>query len=223
MERGKTRAQCEDLVPQAREWRNLHIDNLSSMATGIFVAHPRNLGKILEMKSSRPLPAVVSRTVVRVKETYPGPVSLEMSPTTLVVQDKLTNKSEERGRLSPITLIQSRATRIVKAPKIADLALDKNPPSELTIDNVQIFGMKVDWKQVIKDVFTALTARIQAANPELTILSRYGKRIVKNENDEQTTGFASKIIRVPQKNVILLLRNSRKDGLLRQTQRATKS
>ena len=61
----RTRAQCEDLVPQAREWLDqrrptkqvsvLHIDNLSSMATGILLAHPRNLGKILEMRSSRPL------------------------------------------------------------------------------------------------------------------------------------------------------------------------
>ena len=91
------------------------------------------------------------------------------------------------------------------------MALDENPTSELTVDYVQIFGMKVDWEQVIKDVFTALTARIQAANPEVTILARYGKRIVKNENDEQTTGFASMIIRVPEENVILLLKNSGKD------------
>ena len=112
----RTRAQWEDLVPHAREWldehnpnkqvRILHIDNMSSMATGIFLAHPRNLGKILEMRSSRPLAAVVPGTVDRVKETYPGSVSLEMSPTTLVVQDKGTNRSEERGRLSPVTLIQ---------------------------------------------------------------------------------------------------------------------
>ena len=102
----RTRAQWEDLVPQPREWldeRNptkqvsfLHIDNLSSMATRIFLAHPRNLGKILEMKPSRPLAAVVPGTVDRMKETYPGTVSLEMSPTTLVVQDKGTNRSEER-------------------------------------------------------------------------------------------------------------------------------
>ena len=39
----------------------LHIDNLSSMATGIFLAHQRNLGKILEMRSSRRLAAVCSR------------------------------------------------------------------------------------------------------------------------------------------------------------------
>ena len=64
---------------------------------------------------------------------------------------------------------------------------------------------------MIKDVFTALTARIQAANPQVTILARYGKRIVKNENDGQTTGFASMIIRVPQENVIPLLKNPRKD------------
>ena len=55
---------------------------------------------------------------------------------------------------------------------------------------------------MIKDVFTALTTRIQTANPEVTILARCGKRIVKKENDEQTTGFASMIIRVPQENVI---------------------
>ena len=60
----------------------------------------------------------------------------------------------------------------MKAPKIVDLALDENPTSKLTADYVQIFGMKVDWEQVIKDVFTALTARIQAANPEVTILAR---------------------------------------------------
>ena len=49
----------------------------------------------------------------------------------------------------------------------------------------------------------------------------YGKRIVRNENDEQTTGFASMIIRVPQENVIPLLRVSGKDGLfVRRTQRA---
>ena len=78
----RTRAQWEDLVPQAREWLDeqnpdtqvsiLHISNLSSMATVIFLAHPRNLGKILEMRSSRPLAAVVPGIVDRVKETYPG-------------------------------------------------------------------------------------------------------------------------------------------------------
>ena len=98
-----TRAQWEDLVPQAREWLDeqnptkqasmLHVDSLSSVATGIFLAHPRNLGKILEMRSSRPLAAVVPGTVDRVKETYAGSVSLEMSPTTLVVQYKGTNRS----------------------------------------------------------------------------------------------------------------------------------
>ena len=81
----RTRAHCEDLVLQDGEWRDeqnptkqvgfLHIDNLS---TGIFLAHPRNLGNILE----------ICFPVGRVKETYLGSVSLEMSPTTLVVQDK---------------------------------------------------------------------------------------------------------------------------------------
>ena len=81
--------------------------------------------------------------------------------------------------------------------------------------------MKVGWEQVLKDVFTALTARIQAANPEVTIFARYGKRVVKNEDTEQTAGFVSTIIRVPQENVIPLLRSSGKDGLfVRQTQRA---
>ena len=94
----------------------LHIDNLSSLATGIFLA--RNLGDILEMRSSTPLAAVVPGTVDRVKETS---VSVEMSPTTLVVQDKGTNRSKERGRLSPVRLIQLGATRIVKAPKTVDL------------------------------------------------------------------------------------------------------
>ena len=97
----------------------------------------------------------------------------------------------------------------MKAPKIVDLALGEKPTSELTFDYVQIFGMKVDWEQVIKDVFTALTARIQAANPAVTILARYGKRTMKNENDEQTTGFASMIIRVPQENVIPLVEKLR--------------
>ena len=67
-----------------------------------------------------------------------------MSPTTLVVQDKGTNRSEERCRLSPVTLNQLGATRIVEAPKIVDLALDEKPTSELKVDYVQIFGMKVD-------------------------------------------------------------------------------
>ena len=201
--------------PQAREWQDeqnptkqvsiLHIDNLSSMATGIFLAHPRSLVKILEMRSSRPLAAVVPGTVDRVKETYPGSVSLEMSPTTLVVQDKGTNRSEERARLSP---------------KIVDLALDEKPTSELTVDYLQTFGMKVDWEQVIKDVFTEIKAKIQDANQEVTILARYGRRIVKNYNDEQTTGFASMIIRVPQEKVSHLWKNSGKGLFVRQTQRA---
>ena len=69
----RTRAQWEDLVPQAREWLDeqnrdkqvsiLHISNLSSMATDTLLAHPRNLGKILVMRSSRPLAAVVPGTV----------------------------------------------------------------------------------------------------------------------------------------------------------------
>ena len=165
------------------------------------------------MRSGRPLAAVVPGTVHRVKETYPGSASLEMSPTTLVVQDKGTNRTDERGRLSPVTLTQLGATKIVKAPKIADLALDEKPTSELTVDCVQIFGMKVGWEQVIKDVFTAVTARIQAVNPEVTILARCVKRVVKNEDTEQTKGFASMIIRVPQENLIALLRNPGKDGL----------
>ena len=147
----------------------------------------------------------------------------KVSPTTLVVQDKGHKqiRRKGRGRLSPVTLIQLGATRIGKALKIVDLALDEKPTSELTVDCVQIFGMKVDWAQVIKDVFTALTARIEAANPEVTILARYGKRIVKNENDEQTTGFSSMIIRVPQENVFPLLENPGKDGFfVGQTQRA---
>ena len=109
----------------------------------------------------------------------------------------------------------------MKTPKILDLALDEKPTGELTVDYVQNCGMKVDWEQVLKDVFTALTARIQAVNAEVTILARYGKRVVKNGDTEQTTGLASMFIRVPQENLIALLRNSRKDGLfVRQTQRA---
>ena len=82
----RTRAQWEDLLPQARVWLDeqnptkqvsiLHIDNISS----IFLAHPRNLGKILEMSSSRPLAAVVPGTVDPMKQTYPGSVSLESVP-----------------------------------------------------------------------------------------------------------------------------------------------
>ena len=136
-----------------------------------------------------------------------------MSPTTLVVQDKGTNRTEERGRPSPVTLIQLGATRIVKAPKIVDLALDEKPTSELTVDYVQIFGMRVDWEQVLKDVFAALTARILAVNPEVTILARYGKRVVKNEDSEESTGYASMIIRVQEENVAPLLRNSRTGSL----------
>ena len=131
----------------------LHTDNLSSMATRIFLAHPRDLGTILAMRSSRPLAAVVTGTVDRVKETCPGSASLKMSSTTLVVQDKGTNRTEERGRLSPVTLVQLGATKIVKAPKIMDLALNEKPTSELADDYVQIFGMKVDWEQVLEDVF----------------------------------------------------------------------
>ena len=76
----RKRAHWEDLVPQAREWLDeqnpvtqvniLHISNLSSTATGIFLVHPRNL------------------------ET-------------------------------PVILIQSGATRIVKVSKVAELALDE--------------------------------------------------------------------------------------------------
>ena len=64
----------------------------------------------------------------------------------------------------------------MKALQIVDLALDEKHTSELTVDYVQIFAMKVDWAQVLKDVFTALTARIQAVNLVVTILARYGKR-----------------------------------------------
>ena len=139
------------------------------------------------------------------KETYLGSACLDMSPTTLVVQDKGTNRTEERSRLSPVTLIQLGATKTAKAPK--DLALDEKPTSE-------IFGMKVDWGQVLKDVEVALTARIR----DVSTLARYGKRVVKNEDTEQTTGFASMI---HKENLIALLRNSGKDGLfVRQTQRA---
>ena len=106
----------------------------------------------------------------------------------------------------------------MKAPKIVDLALAEKPTSELTVDYVQIFGMRVDWEQVLVDVFAALTARIHAVNPEVTILARYGKRVVKNEDSEESTGFASMIIRVQEENVALLLRNSGKNGLfVRQT------
>ena len=72
--------------------------------------------------------------------------------------------------------------QIVKAPKIVDLALEEKPTSELTVENVKIFGMKVDGEQVLKDV--------HAVNPEVTILARCGKRVVENEDTEQTTGFA---------------------------------
>ena len=217
----RIRAQWEDLIPQAREWLDeqnpdtqvniLHINNLSSMATGIFLVHPRNLEKILQMRSSRPLAAVVPGTIDRVKEA-----------TTLVVQDKAMNRTDERGRLSPVTLIQLGPTRIVKTPKVVDLALDEKPTVELTVDYVQILGMRVDWEQVLQDVFAALTARIQVANPETTILARYGKRIVKNDETEESTGFAQMIIRVQEEVVLPLLRNSGKNGLfVRQTHRTS--
>ena len=112
----RTRAHSEDLVPQARERLDeqnpgaqvdvLHISSLSSMATGISLVHPRNLWKILEMRSSRPLAAVVPGTVDRVQESNSGSTSLGMSPTTLVVQDKDSHRTKEWGRLSPITQVQ---------------------------------------------------------------------------------------------------------------------
>ena len=102
------------------------------------------------------------------------------------------------------------------------LALDEKPTVELTVDYVQIFGMKMDCEEVLKDVFAALTARIHVVNPEVTILARYGERVVKNEGAEEATGFASMKIRVPEENVAPLLKNSGKNGLfVRQTQRAS--
>ena len=111
---------------------------------------------------------------------------------------------------------------MVKAPKVVDLALDEKPTGELTVDCVQILGMRADWEQVLKDVFSALTERIHAVNPEVTILARYGKRAVKNEDSEESTGFASMIIRVQQEEVTPLLKSSAKNGLfVRQNQRAS--
>ena len=37
----------------------------------------------------------------------------------------------------------------------------KNPTIELTVDYVKMFGMKVDWGQVLRNVFAALTARVE--------------------------------------------------------------
>ena len=75
---------------------------------------------------------------------------------------------------------------------------------------------------MLEDVFAALTARIHAVNPEVTILARYGKRVVKNKDSEESTGFASMIIRVQEENVAPLLRNPGKNGLfVRQTERAS--
>ena len=69
---------------------------------------------------------------------------------------------------------------------------------------------------MLKEVFAALTARIHAVNPEVTILARYGKRVVKNEDTEETKGFVSMIIRFPQENMTPLLKNSGKNGLFRE-------
>ena len=68
--------------------------------------------------------------------------------------------------------------------------------------------MRVDWEQVLEDVFAALTARIHGENPEVTMLARHGKRAVENEDPEESTGFASMIIRVQEENAAPLLKNS---------------
>ena len=71
-------------------------------------------------------------------------------------------------------------------------------------------------------MFAALTARLHVASPGTTILARYGKRVVKNEESEESTGFAQMIIRVQEEDVIPLLRNSGKNGLfVRQTHRTS--
>ena len=59
----RIRAQWKTSSHRFREWLDeqnpdtqvsiLHISNLSSMATGIFLAHPRNLENILQMRSSK--------------------------------------------------------------------------------------------------------------------------------------------------------------------------
>ena len=78
----RTRAQWEDLIPQAREWLDeqnpdkqvsiLHISNVSSTSATyrpwqqVSFWHTRGIwGEILEMRSSRPLAAVVPGTVDR--------------------------------------------------------------------------------------------------------------------------------------------------------------
>ena len=112
---------------------------------------------------------------------------------------------DEWGRLSLVTLIQLGAIKIVEAPKIVDLALDEKPTSELTVDHVQIF-----WMKVAQGCFHRTHCENRRCTPGVTIFARYGKRVVKNENTEQTTGFASMIIRVPQENLIpLLIRKGR--------------
>ena len=49
----------------------------------------------------------------------------------------------------------------MKAPTIVDWHLTRKPTSELTVDYVQMFGMKVDWEQVLKDVFTSENPRCE--------------------------------------------------------------
>ena len=117
-----------------------------------------------------------------VRETYPRASALEMYPTTRSVQDKGSNRTEARGRLSPATLIQLGSTRIIESPNVVDLALEEQPTVGLTVDYVQIFGTRVNWEQVLKDVFVTLTERNQAANPPVSILARYGKRTAKTRD-----------------------------------------
>ena len=59
---------------------------------------------------------------------------------------------------------------------------------------------------MLKDVFAALTERTQAANPQASVLARYGKIMVKSGDSDGITGFACMIIRVSEEDVPTLPR-----------------
>ena len=133
----RTRAQWEDLVPQAREWLDeqnpvtqVNIpdsSNLSSMATGIFLVHPQNLWKVLEMGS-----CAASRTWLRGPSERNVPW-IDLSgqvPDTGAQRQGLTQDGKSG---TTVSLIQLGSTRIVKALKVVDLACVKKRLSSQSI------------------------------------------------------------------------------------------
>ena len=74
-----------------------------------------------------------------------------------------------RGRLSPVTLIQLGSTQTVKAPNIADLALEEKLIVELC-------GL---WTDLRKKTFSLHS---QKELRQFSILARYGKIMVKSES-----------------------------------------